>query len=178
MGFQASLADSSLFILRYKKLIVYLLVYVDDIVLTGNNPQFINSLISQLSKAFKLKDLGSLNYFLGLQITKTSKGLFLSQTKYAQDLLLRHNMQTSKPAHSPCAPNLKLVPIEGSVLFNPHEYRSMVGSLHYLTFTRPDVSFAIHQVCQFMAIPTDTHLITTKRILRYLNGTFQFGIFL
>ena len=66
MGFQASLANSSLFILRYGKLIVYLLVYVDDIVLTGNNPQFLNSLISQLNKAFELKDLGSLHYFLGI----------------------------------------------------------------------------------------------------------------
>ena len=79
MGFQASLAYSSLFILRHGNLVVYLLVFVDDIVLTGNDPQFLTSLISQLSAAFELKDLGSLNYFLGLQITKTSKGLFLSQ---------------------------------------------------------------------------------------------------
>ena len=83
MGFQASLADSSLFILRHGKLIVYLLVYVDDIVLSGNDPQFLTSLVSQLSVAFELEDLGSVNYFLGLQITWTSKGLFLCQTKYA-----------------------------------------------------------------------------------------------
>ena len=178
MGFQASLADSSLFIMRYKKIIFYLLVYVDDIILTRNNPQFINSLIYQLSKTFELKDLGSLHYFLGLQITRTSKGLFLSQTKYDHDLLLRHNMHTSKPARSPCAPNPKLVLTEGFVLSNPHEYKIMDGSLHYLTFTRLDLSFSVHQVCQFMATPTDTHLIATKRILRYLNGTLHFGIFL
>ena len=83
MGFQASLVDSSLFILRHGKLIVYLLVYVDDIVLSGNDPQFLTSIVSQLSVAFELEDLGSFNYFLGLQITWTSKGLFLSQTKYA-----------------------------------------------------------------------------------------------
>ena len=178
MGFQASLADSSLFIMRYKKIIFYLLVYVDDIILTRNNPQFINSLIYQLSKTFELKDLGSLHYFLGLQITRTSKGLFLSQTKYAQDLLLRHNMHTSKPTRSPYAPNLKLVLTEGFVLSNPHEYKIMDGSLHYLTFTRLDLSFSVHQVCQFMATPTNTHLIAAKRILRYLNGTLHFGIFL
>lgn len=120
--------------------------------------------------------MGSLNYFLGLQITRTSKGLFLSQTKYAQDLLLRHNMHTSKLSRSPCTPNLRLVPTEGSVLSNPHENRSMVGSLHYRTFTCPDLSFAVHQVRQFMA--TDIHLIVAKRILKYLNGTLQFGIFL
>lgn len=87
-------------------------------------------------------------------------------------------MHTSKLARSPCTPNLRLVPTEGFVLSNPHKNRSMVGSLHYLTFTRPDLSFAVHQVCQFMATPTDIHLIVAKRILKYLNGTLQFGIFL
>ena len=87
-------------------------------------------------------------------------------------------MQTSKPACSPCAPTLKLVPTEGSALPNPHAYRSMVSSLHYLTFTCPDLSFSVHQMCEFMANPTDTHLIAAKRILRYLNGTLHFGIFL
>ena len=87
-------------------------------------------------------------------------------------------MHTSKPARSPYAPTLRLVPTKGSALPNPHEYRSMVGSLHYLTFTHPNMSFSVHQVCQFMANPTDTHLIATKRILRYLKGTLHFGIFL
>ena len=83
MGFQASLANSSLFILHHGKLVVYLLVYVDDIVITGNNPKFLDSLVAQLSQAFELKDLGPLHYFLGLQITKSSKGLLLTQTRYA-----------------------------------------------------------------------------------------------
>ena len=83
MGFQASLANSSLFILHHGKLVVYLLVYVDDIVITGNNPKFLDSLVAQLSQAFELKDLGPLHYFLGLQITRSSKGLLLTQTRYA-----------------------------------------------------------------------------------------------
>ena len=159
-------------------MLVYLSVYVINIVHTGNNPDFLSSLITQPSQAFELKDLGALHYFLGLQITRTSRGLFLNQTKYAHDLLLKHNMLSSKPARSPCAPNLKLVPNEGSILANPHEYRSMVGSVHYLTFTRPDLSFAVHQVCQFMSIPTDVHLVAAKHILRYINGTLNFGVFL
>nr|XP_023891192.1 uncharacterized protein LOC112003238 [Quercus suber] len=178
MGFQASLADSSLFILQLGKLVVYLLVYVDDIVITSNNPKFLDTLVAQLSQAFELKDLGPLHYFLGLQITRSSKGLLLTQTKYAQDLLLKLQMQSSKPARSPCAPHLRLVPNEGSLLSNPHEYRSLVGSLHYLTFTRSDLSFAVHQVCQFMSFPTDVHLTAAKRILRYINGTLNFGILL
>ena len=143
MGFQASLADSSLFIFRQGRLVAYLLVYVDDIVLIGNNPQFLSSLIAQLNAAFELKDLGLLHYFLSLQITKTSKGIFFTQTKYAQDLLLKVHMHSSKPARTPCAPNSKLVPNKGSFLSNPHAYRSIVGSLHYLTLTRPDLSFAV-----------------------------------
>ena len=87
-------------------------------------------------------------------------------------------MQSSKPARSPCAPHLRLVPNEGSLLSNPHEYRSLVGSLHYLTFTRPGLSFAVHQVCQFKSFPTYIHLTATKHILRYINGTLNFGILL
>ena len=178
MRFQASLADSSLFILHHGKLVIYLLVYVDDIVIIGNNPSFLDSLVTQLSQAFELKDLGPLHYFLGLQITRSSKGLLPTQTKYAQDLILKFQMQSSKPARSLYAPHLRLVPNEGSLLSNPHEYRSLVGSLHYLTFTRPDLSFAVHQVCQFMSSPTDIHLTVAKRILRYINGTLNFGILL
>ena len=70
------------------------------------------------------------------------------------------------------------MPYDGSVLSNPHEYRSLVGSLHYLTFTHPDLSFAFQQVCQFMSVPIDTHMVAAKRILRYLNGTLNFGVYL
>ena len=122
IGFQASLADSSLFFLRQGKLVMYLLVYVDDIVMTGNCPQFLSFLIAQLGTAFELKDLSPFHYFLGLQITRTSKGLFLSQSKYAQDLFLKLNMQSSKPARTLCAPHLRLVTYEGSVLSDPYEY--------------------------------------------------------
>ena len=94
----------------------------------------------------------------------------MTQTKYAQDLLLRVNMHTSKPARTPCAPNTRLSPTDGALLSNPHEFRSLVGSLHYLTFTRPNLSFAVQQVCQFMFV--------AKRILRYVHGTLNHGVFL
>lgn len=116
MGFQASLADSSLFIFREEKVLIYLLVYVDDIILTRNNPDFLSSLITQLSQAFELKELGALHYFLGLHITRNSRRLFLNQTKYAHDLLVKHKMLSSKPTRSPCATNLILVSNEGSFL--------------------------------------------------------------
>ena len=131
---------------------------------------------TQLSTEFELKDLGPLHYFLGLQITRTFDGIFLDQSKYAHVLLQKHNVLNAKFAKTPCAPNLRLVPASGSLLFDPHTYRSIFGSLHYLTFTRLDLSFAIHQVCQFISTPCEAHLIAAKRILRYMSGTLNLGI--
>ena len=87
-------------------------------------------------------------------------------------------MHTSKPPYTPFALNTRLTPIGGSLLSNHHEFRSLVGSLHYLTFTIPDLSFAVQQVCQFISHPIDAHLIAAKRILRYVNGTLNYGVFL
>ena len=85
-----------------------------------------------------------LHFFLRLQITRSTKGLFLTQTKYAHDLLQKNNMLFAKPAKTPCAPNLRLVLATDSLLVDPHTYRSIVGSQHYLTFTRPNLSFVVH----------------------------------
>uniref|UniRef100_A0A2N9IPP4 Integrase catalytic domain-containing protein n=1 Tax=Fagus sylvatica TaxID=28930 RepID=A0A2N9IPP4_FAGSY len=121
-------------------------------------------------------DLGTLHYFLGIQVTRTPENLLLTQTKYASDLLIKHHMVDSKPAKTPCSPNTRLSLHEGDILSDPHGYRSLVGALHYLTFTRPDISFAVHQVCQYMSTPTSTHLTAAKRILRYIKGTLHHGI--
>ena len=176
LGFLASNADSSLFVFKNKTVIAYLLLYVDDIVLTSNTLAYLDHLIQQLSTVFDLKDLGPLHYFLGLQVTRSSSGLFLNQAKYAHDLIKKHNMLTSKPAKSPSYPNTRLSLYEGDLLPDPHAYRSFVGALHYLTFTRPGISFSVHQVCQYMFAPTTVHLATAKRILRYLQGTLNHGI--
>uniref|UniRef100_A0A2N9HVI9 Integrase catalytic domain-containing protein n=1 Tax=Fagus sylvatica TaxID=28930 RepID=A0A2N9HVI9_FAGSY len=176
LGFIASTADSSLFIYKHHKIVAYLLLYVDDIVLTGNTPSCLDHLIHQLSTVFDLKDLGPLHYFLGLQVTRSSSGLFLNQAKYATDLLQKHNMLDSKPAKSPSCPNTRLSLHEGDLLTDPHGYRSLVGGLHYLTFTRPDISFSVHQVCQYMSAPTTVHLAAAKRILRYIRGTLFHGV--
>jgi hypothetical protein len=173
LGFIASTADSSLFIYKNKTVIAYLLLYVDDIVLTSNTLAYIDHVIKQLSTVFDLKDLGPLHYFLGLQVTRSSSGLYLNQAKYAHDLLKKHNMLASKPAKSPSCPNTRLSFHEGDPLPNPHGYRSLVGALHYLTFTRPDISFSVHQVCQYMSALTIVHLTAAKRILRYLQGTLN-----
>ena len=97
LGFQASFADSLLFIFQSKSTIIYLLLYVDDIIITGNNSQHVSSLIAALSSVFELKGLGDLNYFLGVQISRTQFGLTLSQSKYASEVLHRFHIENSKP---------------------------------------------------------------------------------
>jgi hypothetical protein len=159
-----------------KTTIAYLLLYVDDIVLTSNTLIFLDTLIYHLSSIFELKDLRPLHYFLGIQVTRDSKGLHLSQTKYATALFQKHNMSITKPISTPCTPNTRLSLHDGEKLHDLHAYRILVGALHYLTFTRPDISFAVHQVCQYMASPTSVHLTAAKRILRYLKGTLHLGL--
>ncbi|XP_023881757.1 uncharacterized mitochondrial protein AtMg00810-like [Quercus suber] len=170
------MADSSLFVFASHQTIIYLLVYVDDIIITGNSSSQVSHLVTALSKAFELKDLGALSYFLGIQIVPSKFGLTLCQSKYAFNVLHRFKMENSKPTKTPCCPSVRLTPFDGSALSDPTEYRSMVGALQYLTFTRPDLAFSVHQLCQFMQNPTTSHLEAAKRVLRYVKGTLHFGI--
>ena len=131
IGFVASGADGNLFIYRHDGHLVFLLLYVDDIIVIGNHPSFTTSLLHQLSSDFDLKDLGKLHYFLGLQI------------EYTLDLLNKFHMADCKPCNTPCAANAHLWPNDSPLLSNPTHYRSLVGALQYLTFTRSDLSFAV-----------------------------------
>ena len=155
---------------------VFLLLYMDDIIVTGNHPSFTASLLHQLSFDFDLKDLGKLHYFLGLQIEYTSSGLFVHQSKYTLDLLNKFHMADCKPCNIPCAANAHLWPDDSPLLSNPTHYRSLVGAFQYLTFTRSNLSFAVQQACQFMSSPADNHLQAAKRILRYLRGSIHHNL--
>jgi hypothetical protein len=176
LGFIASQSDSSLFIFRHGTTVLYLLLYVDDIILTSSNPDAITALITALASAFELKDLGRLTYFLGLQIDYRTTGLFVHQTKYATDILTRHNMITAKPCSSPFVPLSQTSSNDSPLLLDPYAFRSLVGALQYLTFTRPDLSYAVNSLCQHMHRPTEAHLIAAKRVLRYVSGTISHGI--
>lgn len=125
----------------------------------------IQSFITALSNRFSLKDPTDLTYFLGIEATRTSKGMHLMQRKYILDLLDRTNMTDVKPITTPMAPTPKLTLRSGTALQNPSEYRTVLGSLQYLSFTRPDISFAVNLLSQFMHAPTDIHWQAAKRIL-------------
>ncbi|GKE50333.1 retrovirus-related pol polyprotein from transposon TNT 1-94, partial [Tanacetum coccineum] len=144
-GFTCSRSDPSLFVFIRESCIMYLLVYVDDLILTGNRDHIMVSFISRLHHEFAIKDLGELNYFLGLEATRTSEGLFLSQSKYAHDILKRADLLDAKPVHTPLAAN-EILSTHGDKYTDPTSYRSLVGALQYLTITRPDISYAVNQV--------------------------------
>jgi len=177
IGFRASKVDTSLFILNGTHDICYLLVYVDDIIITGNNSELIHRLITLLNLEFKLRNLGYARYFLGIEVSPTSMGLVLSQHKYVLDILNRAGMSLCKPVDTPSSVSkLDLQSIE--LFSDTTHFRQIIGALQYLTFTRPDICYAVNKVCQFMHAPTEGHWAAVKLILRYLKGTSSFGLHL
>ncbi|XP_042753565.1 uncharacterized mitochondrial protein AtMg00810 isoform X1 [Lactuca sativa] len=171
-GFSCSRADTSLFVFTNVSCIMYLLVYVDDLILTGNDETAIANFISRLNHEFSIKDLG---YFLGLEVTYLDNGLFLTQSKYASDILTRADLYDSKPASTPLPPHASFK-TDGTPFKDPTLYRSLVEALQYLTITRPDLSYAVNQVSQFLQAQTVDHFQSVKRILRYVKGTISFGL--
>lgn len=177
-GFKPSRYDPSLFILSSQGSMIIVLIYVDDIIVTGDSRALISSFIAELQKSFALKDLGNLHFFLGIEVSHTAHGLHLTQTKYLKDILSRAKMQASTPCPSPMAPNTSLSRFDGDPFPDPHLYRSIVGALQYATLTRLDISYAVNKVSQFMHSPSTVHWGAVKRILRYLNGTLSHGLVL
>lgn len=174
-GFCSCPYDNALFIRHTDKGYVLLLLYVDDMIITGDDIQGIQDLKMSLSQEFEMKDLGFLNYFLGLEVSYNSKGYYLSQAKYASDLVARAGFTDNKIASTPLETNVKLLPQDGSLMKDPTLYRQIVGSLVFLTVTRPDIAYVVHLVSQFMAAPRTTHFAAVLRILRYIKGTLFQG---
>uniref|UniRef100_A0A2N9HKD0 Uncharacterized protein n=1 Tax=Fagus sylvatica TaxID=28930 RepID=A0A2N9HKD0_FAGSY len=175
LGFYCSRADTSLFVFHKHSDMIYLLLYVDDIILTGNNPSLLEKFTCRLNSEFTTKDLGSLSYFLGLEATPTTNGLFISQLKYAHDILIRAQLLDSKPVHTPMVVSQHLS-ADSPLFSDPTLYRSLVGALQYLTITRPDIAHAVNSISQFLHSPTDHHYLAVKRMLRYVKGTLHFGL--
>ncbi|XP_016648916.1 PREDICTED: uncharacterized mitochondrial protein AtMg00810-like [Prunus mume] len=125
---------------------------------------------------FDIKDLGPLTYFLGLQLVSHNGAFYLNQLKYVHDLLHKSNLQHAKPSSTPFAAKSVLTASAGDLLTSLTEYRELVGSPQYLTFTRPNISFAVNTVAQFISSPRSPHMVAVKRILRYVKGTIDFGL--
>ena len=177
LGFHSSKSDSSLFTFHCGQDTIYLLLYVDDIILTASSPSLVKKVISCLASEFAMTDLGPLSFFLGIAASRNASGLFLSQSAFAREILARADMTTCNACNTPADTKSKLSP-EGQPVSDPTLYRSIAGALQYLTFTRPDIAYAVQQVCLFMHDPREPHLHALKRILRYLQGTLTHGLHL
>jgi hypothetical protein len=175
-SFVASATDASLFIFTEGKSTAYLLLYVDDIVFTASSATLLRRLIDRLHSEFAMTDLGELHHFLGISVTRSSDGLFLSQRQYAVNLLQKAGMAECHSTSTPVDSRAKLSAMEGAPVTDPAAYRSLAGSLQYLTLTRPDLAYAVQQVCLFMHDPREPHLALIKHILRYVKGTLSAGL--
>ena len=181
-GFSGSSFDTALFLRRFGHGITILLLYVDDMIIvddmitTGDDMQGIQDLKHFLGRQFEMKDLGPLNYFLSLQVSSSADGYYLTKAKYTFDLISRASITDSKIVDTPIEYNCRLNSHDGESLSDTTLYRQLVGSLIYLTVTRPDISYAIHVVSQFMAAPRSPHYVAVLRILRYLKGTIFDGL--
>ncbi|GJX77095.1 ribonuclease H-like domain-containing protein [Tanacetum coccineum] len=147
--------------------VAYLLLYVDDIILTASSTALLQRIITLLHSEFAMTDLGSLNYFLGVSAQRSKSGLFLSQSKFAEKILERAHMQHCNLCKTLVDTKSKLGS-DGDSISDPTLYRSLASALQYFTFTRPDISYVVQQICLYMHDPRDPHFTALKRILRYV----------
>lgn len=169
-GYQQAQTDHTMFIKHSRdgKTMV-LIVYVDNIILTGDDVEEMDWLKKAFSTKFEIKDLGALKYFLGMEVARSKNGIMVSQRKYILDLLNETEMSGYRPVDTPIDPNVKLREDKGEPV-DTTQYQKLVGKLIYLSHTCPDIAFAVSLVSQFMHSPQKEHLEATYRILRYLKS--------
>eukprot|EP00268_Persea_americana_P056077 TRINITY_DN6570_c0_g1_i4.p1 TRINITY_DN6570_c0_g1~~TRINITY_DN6570_c0_g1_i4.p1 ORF type:complete len:520 (+),score=81.62 TRINITY_DN6570_c0_g1_i4:3057-4616(+) len=176
-GFEKCLCEHTLFIkcgAGGRVLIVSL--YVDDLIFTGNDEKMFEEFKGSMKREFDMSDIGRMKYFLGVEIVQSSDGIFISQKKYANEVLERFGMEHCNPVKNPIVPGCRLVKDEGGVRIYATTYKQMVSSLMYLTATRPDLMFVVSLISRFMETPTELHQQAMKWIFRYLKGTTEMGI--
>ncbi|XP_019054873.1 PREDICTED: uncharacterized protein LOC109115371 [Nelumbo nucifera] len=176
-GFTQAVFDTSLFTKQTGSHFLALLTYVDDIILASDNIDLINKVKKFLHDTFKIKDLGQLKFFLGLEVARSTTSINLSQRKYVIDLLEETCFINSKPVSNPMITSQKLDKDTGTPLPDVTSYRKLVGKLIYLCNTRPGICFAVQHLSQFLDCPTDLHIQAAHRILRYLKACPGQGVF-
>jgi len=177
-SFVGNKADMSLFVHTNTSSIIYILIYVDDIIITGSNDVVVTDIIQRLHKEFAITDLGPLSFFLGIKATRDATCLYLTQRRYIANVLTKSKMDGAKPCSNPLSTTVALTATDTEAFDDPTLYRSIVGGLHYLSFTRPDIAFVVHRVSKFMHQPKQSHWICVKRILRYLKHSISYYLLL
>ncbi|KAE9060786.1 hypothetical protein PF010_g30078 [Phytophthora fragariae] len=177
-GYQRSLTEPCLYYRFEEETIVYVLVYVDDILVATNNEQYKEKLFEDLNKAYGIKDQGMLTQYLGVEVERTPGQITIRQGKYAREILAKFGYEEAHAVENPMEVNARLAPIEEDEKADTSfPYREAVGMLMYLaTSTRPDLAFALGQLSRFVANPSPKHVGALKRVLRYVAGTLDYGI--
>ncbi|XP_057746722.1 uncharacterized mitochondrial protein AtMg00810-like [Arachis stenosperma] len=152
-------------------------LYVDNLIFTGNNLKIITEFREAMIKYFEMTNMGLMSHFLGIEVVQKDDEIFISQKKYANDILKKFQMKHSKPVSTPVEEKFKLLREDKRKIVNPTYYKSLIGSLRYLTATRPDIVFGVGLLSRFMEESCTNHLQAAKRILRYIKDTLNDGIY-
>jgi hypothetical protein len=175
-GFTRGHADKTLFIQNQEKHKLIVQIYVDDIVFRATINSQAHEFSKEMKQEFEMSMIGELTYFLGLQVKQSSEGIFISQSKYAKDLVKQFGLDGKSHARTLMNTSAKIsVDLIGKSV-DPILYRSMIGSLLYLTASRPDIAFSVGVCARFQANPKESHLTAVKCIIRYVNDTINHGL--
>ena len=177
-GFTQSYTDYSLFNYIQGTVSLHVLVYVDDLIIAGSSATVIARFKRYLNSCFHMKDFGLLKYFLGIEVARSPAGIFLSQRKYALDVLTEAGMLGCKPIDTPMEQNHRLALVKGAPMDHPDSYRRLVGRLVYLSVTRPELSYSVHTLAQFLSDPQVPNWEAALRVLRYIKGSPGQGLLL
>ncbi|GJR78820.1 putative ribonuclease H-like domain-containing protein [Tanacetum coccineum] len=175
-GFQRGQIDQTLFIKSQKGHILLVQIYVDDIIFGSTKKELCDEFEKLMKDKFQMSSMGELTFFLGLQVQQRKKGIFISQDKYVHEILRKFNYTDVKSASTPTDLEKPLVKDADADDVDEHLYRSMIGSLMYLTASRPDIMFAVCACARFQVSPKTSHLLAVKRIFRYLKGKPSLGL--
>ena len=175
-GFEKSLSELTLYVKHDGTNILIISLYVDDLLVTGNNLDQVNQFKLNMKKVFEMTDLGLMTYFLGMEIKQSQDEVFICQKKYAKEILKKFQMEDCKSTSTPMNQKEKLVKEDGSPKVDEVEFRSLIGCLMYLTATRPDILNAVSILSRFMHCPNETHMRAAKRVITYIKGTWNFGV--
>ena len=176
INFSKGAVDKTLFIKHFEKDILIVQVYVDDIIFGSTNEKYCNEFAESMQKEFEMSMMGELKFFLGLQIKQTDSGIFINQVKYTNELIKKYGLDNTKICETPMATTTKLTKDENGKSVESKLFRGMIGSLLYLSASRPDIMFSVCLCARFQSDPKESHLIAVKRIFRYLKGTVNLGL--
>ena len=175
-GFKRGYADWILFVKNDEDYLIVAQVYVYDIVFWATIDDRVIEFSEEMKKEFEMSMVGELTFFLGLQVKQKKEGIFVSQKKYARKVVKKFGLDSKKHASTPMSSSTKLNVDSSGVEVSPTLYRSIIGSLLYLTVSRPDIAFSVGVCAKYQAAPKESHLTAMKRIIRYINGTPDYGL--